>query len=456
MPFTIDMSDLDKMLAHGVLQPHAALSPAAPNVAGPSAPASPAPPGDPGLPAPNPSESKAIGKLQYGAEKPQVMAPSLSPEYFQQREQKNQFEEAHPWGSPVSEHPGFLGKLGHGLAKAANLAGDILAPGTTALIPGTDLNRQMQTRQNETGFNAATQLETQKEGVEQKPEIAELTGELRGKQAAQTQAEEDRRADEANKTRRDIAAENNVTREDISKNKPGHLEHVSVEDPTKPGAAVMANYDPATGKYTDTSGKEIPNARPFEKTPPEPGNYLPVPDPQDPLHKIIGWVDPKSGHFRSLADIHMGNAPAPAGVGTVKPTGQEASREGQADVVTRAGTGLINSVQQNRTKMGNIGAILESAFLGTPLADPAQAGLAAEINSFAALQPAMHGFRGTDALKQFENLLGGVPNNPDALIASIKAMQKTAGYFNPNQGGGGNEAIELERGPDGKLKVKVK
>jgi hypothetical protein len=44
----------------------------------------------------------------------------------------------------------------------------------------------------------------------------------------------------------------------------------------------------------------------------------------------------------------------------------------------------------------------------------------------------MHGFRGTDALREFEKLIGGVPKNPDALIASIEAIKKTAGYFNPN------------------------
>ena len=159
----------------------------------------------------------------------------------------------------------------------------------------------------------------------------------------------------------------------------------------------------------------------------EPGNYVPVPDPSDPLHKIAGWVDPKSGHFRPITDI-----PGMAGNAEIKPTGQEASREGQAQVVGRAGDGLIKTIQSNRESIGNVDAIIKSAFLQTPLSDPKQAGVAAEIASFAALQPAMHGFRDNRPWIKFEKIIGGIPKNPDALISSIKAIQKTAGYFNPN------------------------
>jgi hypothetical protein len=47
-----------------------------------------------------------------------------------------------PYGS-AANHPGWLGKIEHGLAKAGNIAGDIVAPGVMANIPGTDMNKQM-------------------------------------------------------------------------------------------------------------------------------------------------------------------------------------------------------------------------------------------------------------------------------------------------------------------------
>jgi hypothetical protein len=46
-------------------------------------------------------------------------------------------------GQPGSSHPGWGGKILHGLAEAGNIAGNIVAPGTMSLIRGTDLNNNM-------------------------------------------------------------------------------------------------------------------------------------------------------------------------------------------------------------------------------------------------------------------------------------------------------------------------
>lgn len=116
----------------------------------------------------------------------------------------------------------------------------------------------------------------------------------------------------------------------------------------------------------------------------------------------------------------------------ISASGQYGHEAAQAGAVERASDGLIADINAKKSKVGNIQAILESAFLNTPLADKDQQELAAEIASFAALQPSMHGFRGTNALKEFESLLGGIPTSPDALISAIQGMRKTAGYINPN------------------------
>jgi hypothetical protein len=54
-----------------------------------------------------------------------------------------QEEKEHPWGSP-DNHPGLLGKIGHGLARAGEIAADIVAPGLTQAIPGTPEQRGVQ------------------------------------------------------------------------------------------------------------------------------------------------------------------------------------------------------------------------------------------------------------------------------------------------------------------------
>ncbi len=117
---------------------------------------------------------------------------------------------------------------------------------------------------------------------------------------------------------------------------------------------------------------------------------------------------------------------------------QMLNREGQARIIRTAGDQLIASIEQNRDKIGNLGSYWQQYTNGTPISDPATAGLMAQLASFAALQPTLHGFRSEAALKGFENIIGGVPKNPDALVAAIKAIQGTAGIIE-NGGGRRNE-----------------
>lgn len=131
----------------------------------------------------------------------------------------------------------------------------------------------------------------------------------------------------------------------------------------------------------------------------------------------------------------------PSGMSTENETpAQVRSRQAQAEVIKTAGDQLITAIEQNRGKLGNIGSYWNKYTNGSPIADPATAALMAQLSSFAALQPALHGFRGAQALAEFEKVIGGVPKNPDALEAAIKAIQGTAGIVANNrreQTGGG-------------------
>jgi hypothetical protein len=59
-------------------------------------------------------------------------------------EAKQEFMHSQPWGSAVSAHPGLMGKIGHVLGKVGNIGLDVVAPGTAALIPGTEMARNLQ------------------------------------------------------------------------------------------------------------------------------------------------------------------------------------------------------------------------------------------------------------------------------------------------------------------------
>src|ERR1700689_77292 len=108
-------------------QPQAQSVPTAPNI--PSTPQAMQPPLRP-----------IGGAPQSQPQKPPPMVGS-SEDYGNQiqamRDKQND-----PWGSP-DNHPGVLGKIGHVLGRVGNIAGDIVAPATMSLIPGTDLNNNI-------------------------------------------------------------------------------------------------------------------------------------------------------------------------------------------------------------------------------------------------------------------------------------------------------------------------
>jgi hypothetical protein len=115
----------------------------------------------PDLAKPTPKESRAAGKEEFERGMPTVTAAPGTPQYGEQRQQVADYEKAHPLGADVSAKPGFWGKLEHGLAKAGNIAGDIIAPGTMALIPGTDLNKQLQAKGNAAWTRLGSETELQ-------------------------------------------------------------------------------------------------------------------------------------------------------------------------------------------------------------------------------------------------------------------------------------------------------
>lgn len=143
------------------------------------------------------AQRNAISKESYSAGMPRVTAAPFSSGYFQQREAQNQYEHAHPWGSDVSAHPGIMGKIGHVLGRIGNIAGNALTPGVMAEIPGTDLNRRLQSAGNEAGFQKAQQEETEEEKAQNPPEVAAIRAQgAAANEASRESAQEHARQEE--------------------------------------------------------------------------------------------------------------------------------------------------------------------------------------------------------------------------------------------------------------------
>lgn len=92
------------------------------------------------------------GKEEFQQYMPKITATPGSTDYFRQRQEQLDYKSQHPWGDPISPHPGVLGHILHGLSVAGNIAGDIVDPGAMSLIPGTQLHNSMLSRGNEAGI----------------------------------------------------------------------------------------------------------------------------------------------------------------------------------------------------------------------------------------------------------------------------------------------------------------
>jgi hypothetical protein len=149
--------------------------------------------GIPTVAKPTTAQSHAAGKAEYSAQMPAspdaLGYKPFTPEYVQQEQKVADFKAAHPLGSSISEKPGFLGKLEHGLATVGNIAGDALIPGVMSNIPGTQRNLAAQKAERFGEFKGATEAQQKaaETGLEQaETEAAKNPG---GKEIAQQQAE---------------------------------------------------------------------------------------------------------------------------------------------------------------------------------------------------------------------------------------------------------------------------
>ena len=139
------------------------------------------------------------------------------------------------------------------------------------------------------------------------------------------------------------------------------------------------------------------------------------------IPRIMGW-NPQTKQY----DI-------PQGVSAAGAYGHEME---QAGAVTRGGQALIADINANKEKLGTLLAWVKKHGINAPyVGDPVLAHLQSELKTFAALQPAMHGFRSRSAQEAFENIIGDVQKNPEATIASIQGILGTAKAINPTLGG---------------------
>ena len=119
-----------------------------------------------------------LGKDIFNAEKPPD--PTAAPgtiDWYKQRGSQIEYQKDHPYGSPVSAHPGVLGKILHGLSVAENIAGDVIEPGIMANVPGTELHNRLEEGVNAAGEQRAEEIANQTKTAESGAENADTNQE---------------------------------------------------------------------------------------------------------------------------------------------------------------------------------------------------------------------------------------------------------------------------------------
>lgn len=395
---------------------------------------------------------------------------------------------------PMQPHRGFGGEVKHILGQVGEIAGSALVPNLMPWIPGTTQNRMMRSALESKGREQEAELGLTKAKTEQAEATAEHERELAGRETGTP----GKGADIIETGQGLMQWNPDTKRYDIfagpskeSKPAASHFETRWIQGPD--GKPQAANFNSGTGKYTDLAGNEIQNPVPVEKAPgaEKPTSGMVGGKPTFALYDPEkGWIDSETkqsipnfqpppnfaetGMFEPQVVIapsgqpqtmvfnkrtgRMEPAQVPGG-GTMLAPGAIGGQQYQANVINNAGDALIEEIGANKGKFGNMQAIFNSAFLRTPIADPTSARLAAELASFAALQPKLHGFRGQQAMDEFERMIGGLPKNPDALIESIRGIQNTAGMVegSPRQRGSAaaagsvpTGATKRAKGSDGK------
>lgn len=329
----------------------------------------------------------------------------------------------------LKKPPGFWQKFGHGLATAGNIAGDIVAPGTMQLIPGTQLHKEYEEgRQSKlAGENARTGLEQAEAkgwapidftlpGGEKITAPMRSAGGIEAGLAKTAETEGGKNTRQANA----IDAKNNSPQSQASLLKLGYKmgdngEAVPIpENELSPEQVQRRQLNDSVIRLHDAQAEvdKLKN------------------DPNSPSFKLAQsrLEFERQAAQRQMEALGLHEQEFQNHVqeqGLLKPSGQAQSRASAAQSVLDVMPGLQQMVQKNGKEMGPIMGRLNRGEITIGNVDPEVAKLYGAMKSFYALQPAVHGFRNAEFVKDFESAIGTLERDPKAFLAGMEGLRPT-------------------------------
>lgn len=136
---------------------------------------------------------------------------------------------------------------------------------------------------------------------------------------------------------------------------------------------------------------------------------------------------------QALPGVPLTDNDTPIGVrvaNITKPTNATRSKAEQATVIKQQGEDILKQIDANPDIYGAVAGRwneFNAGKFGNASQDVRDA--YTSLKSFAALQPALHGARGVGMMKEFEDAVGNMGNDPDGLKGSINSLLRTSNAF---------------------------
>lgn len=344
------------------------------------------------------------GKAEYQQLMPKISAAPGTADYFRQRQEQLDFKQAHPWGDPISSHPGVLGKVAHIASTIGNIAGNIVAPGTMALIPGTELHNRELEAQNEHGITEG------EENAEKEAQTANLNAQPEIKKA-QLDLQHEKQNETEEKNKNDLAEK--YRKLGLKLDDQGNAVPIPYEEMTPTEQAV---HDLKTNQADAAEARAE-----LDKLKGDPNSQL----YQLQLKRLqVAMQNAQNAQRRlGLSEAQFQNKVQEQEL--VKPSGQAQSRGSSAQAALDVMPELEEQIRSNAKQLGPIFGRIQKGEIAIGDVDPKIARMYSALQSFYAMQPAVHGFRNAEFVKDFNSFVGGLQTNPDATLAGLEGLKPT-------------------------------
>ncbi len=359
------------------------------------------------------------GKQEYEQYKPQITSAPGTADYFRQRQEQLDYKAQHPWGSPISPHPGALGSILHGLSVAGNIAGDIVAPGTMENIPGTQLHNAALAAGNERGIrqgteNASTDAATQHTQAETAAEPSRTA--FTEAQTEHTQAETGKLNEPEPKSNFEKMSDGSIVQlstDPHTGNTTAKLLYKGDPKVETDMATVMVKGKPHSVLVNKQSGATIKDLG-ETKSPQGPSGNLIV-TPQGTVEQAKPGVTLTPG-TQTLSGFSTLN----------RPTTQERNVSDQAKMASTGIPGTIKEIQDLKDELGPISGRWNEFTQGkVGMDNPRFAGLRADLLMLSSAVALAHarGRLPENLREEFDRAINAPKQTPENLIATLQHIQ---------------------------------